>query len=345
MKMNNKSNFREWLNRTTEEVGAHSACCISMDDPKLKEVIDLNNKKVENWLKSGYHGEMEYLERMFPEKSNPWKTFPKAKSVILVAFTNKWGDPQAIHPFPHPQNNNPIGYISSYAKEIDYHIKGMQILESLRNRFGQDIDAEFAVDTKPVYERLFAVFGGLGVIGANDLLRVPDRINVRVFIGAIFLNIDLPSVIYKPIMPFKCEDCLACIKNCPTGAIKQGEAINSLKCISYLTIEKKSILSREEGLMINDWIFGCDDCSTVCPPKEKVDTRIPIDLSWLIKTPTGIIRRLIKNNATSYAGVTQLRRNAVVVLKNNYNSQSYDLLKWIEQNNKSELIQKQLKAW
>ena len=50
---------------------------------------------------------------------------------------------------------------------------------------------------------LTAIFGGLGEIGANDLLRLPDRINVRVFIGAMFVDVDLPNVIHSPSMPFK----------------------------------------------------------------------------------------------------------------------------------------------
>ena len=32
---------------------------------------------------------------MLPEKSEPWKTFPGAKAVIVVIFTNSWGDPKA----------------------------------------------------------------------------------------------------------------------------------------------------------------------------------------------------------------------------------------------------------
>ena len=39
-------------------------------------------------------------------------------------------------------------------------------------------------------------------------------------------------------MPFNCNDCFACVKNCPTNALSIGRPMNTLKCISYLTIEK-----------------------------------------------------------------------------------------------------------
>jgi len=338
-------NFKVWLNDTVKSFGGHSACCIRMDNPDLPDIINKNNVIVEKWLKKKSHGEMDYLERMFPEKSNPWKTFPKAKAVILVAFTNKWGDPEAKHPFPDINENSIIGYISSYAREIDYHHKGQKILHSLSCLLGKEVNAEIAVDTKPVYERLFAIFGGLGEIGANDLLRLPDRINVRVFIGAMFVDVDLPNVIHSPSMPFKCEDCLACIKNCPTNAITPNMPINAKRCISYLTIEKKSILTKSEGKLINDWLFGCDDCSNVCPPKEKIDSRIPIDLEWFLKTSSGNLRRLVKNNAVSYTSISQLRRNAIVILKNKNNSKANELIEWTRKNSNSKLVVDQINAW
>jgi epoxyqueuosine reductase len=192
---------------------------------------------------------------------------------------------------------------------------------------------------------MFATLGGLGIIGANNLLRVPDRTNVRVFIGTLFVNADLPNVIHDVKMPFGCEDCLACIINCPTDAIRPGKPIDAPRCISYLTIEKRSVLSRVEAEMMGDWIFGCDECSNVCPPKEKIDSRIPVDLAWLLKQPAGEIRRTIKGNATAYAGVTQLRRNAVAMLKLREDPVAKELLGWTARQSGSALIQEQLRAW
>ncbi len=337
--------FSAWLQQTARSVGAHSAACIRMDNPVLRRRIAENSALVDDWLKSGRQGEMAYLERMFPEKTDPWTTFPFARSVIVLTFTNQWGDPAATHPFPAPAPDALLGYISAYAREMDYHTRGQAMLAALKEQLGEGIEAEAAVDTKAVYERLLATVGGLGIVGGNDLLRVPDRTNVRVFIGCLFVDAELPEVIHKPKMPFGCADCRACIKNCPTGAIQFGEPIDARKCISYLTIEKRSLLSRKEGKMIGDWLFGCDDCSVVCPPKDKVDTRIPVDLEWLLKTPAGALRRLMRGNATAYAGVTQLRKNAVVILKQRDCAQAAALLRWVEKNTGSKLIQNQLTAW
>jgi len=341
----NKTNFSQWLKENAQHIGAHSAACLRMDNPTLKHGIHENNARVSEWLKAGLHGEMDYLERMSAAKADPWTTFPFAKSVIVLTFTNRWGDPGATHPFPLPGTDALLGYVSAYAKEIDYHTHGQAMLARLKGLLDQDIQAEAAVDTKAVYERLFARVGGLGVIGGNDLLRVPDRTGVRVFIGCLFVAAELPEVIHEASMPFACDDCLACVKRCPTGAIQFGKPIDARKCISYLTIEKRSVLTRDEGRMIEDWLFGCDWCSIVCPPRDKVDTRIPVDLEWLLKTPAAEIRRTIKDNATSYAGVRQLRRNGVVVLKKNPSPKAKELLAWVRKNTGSDLILQQMDLW
>ncbi len=341
----NKEDFKPWLKEATERIGAHSAACIRMDNPILRQRVEENNALVSAWLKAGMHGEMDYLARLYPDKADPWQTFPFAKSVIVIAFTNNWGSPEAVHPFPDPKPDALLGYISAYAKEIDYHANGQAMLAELKDLLGEGIQTEAAVDTRAVYERLFATVGGLGIRGGNDLLRVPDRTNVRVFIGCLFTDAELPEVILEPRMPFSCDDCLACIKKCPTGAIQFGEPINAPICISYLTIEKRGVLNRKEADMIEDWLFGCDWCSVVCPPRDKIDTRIPVDLEWLLKTPTAELRRLIKGNAVSYAGITQLRKNAVVILKKDDSPRSRQLLEWVEKKTGSELVRNQLTAW
>lgn len=338
----NMENFSEGLQAAARQVGAHSAACIRMDNPVLRRRFEENNALVAEWLEAGRHGGMDYLERMFPEKSNPWKTLPFAKSAIVLAFTNRWGDPAAKHPFPPPGNDALLGYISAYAKEADYHSTGHAMLDEIKGWLGDGMVAEAVVDTKAVCERLFAGVAGLGTVGGNGLLRVPGTASVRVFIGLLFVDAELPEVILEPRMPFSCEGCRACLENCPTGAIRFGEPIDARKCISYLTIEKRAPLDREEAGMIGDWLFGCDGCTTACPPRDTVDTRIPVDLEWLLKTPSARLRKLIKGNATAYGGVRQLRKNAVVILKNMGTPRADELLQWVRENSGSDLIRQQI---
>ena len=257
-----QDNFSAWLAEAARDVGAHSVACVRMDNPDLKRQIEKKHLQVADWLMLGMHGEMAYLERMLAEKANPWEVFPFAKSVIVITFRNRWGDPSVTHPFPAPAPDALLGYISAYARDVDYHVTGQAILAELKQQLGGEIHAEATVDTAAVDERLFATVGRLGVIGTNHLLRVPDGGDTRVFIGCLFVDIELPEVIHPIQMPFSCPSCSACVKNCPTGAIQPDQPLDARKCISYLTIEKRSLLSFDEGRSIGSWLFGCDDSET-----------------------------------------------------------------------------------
>ena len=332
--------FSRELEAAAKAAGAHSAACVRMDNPRLRRGIAENHRRVSDWLATGAHGEMAYLERMLAEKSNPWKTFPFARSAVVVAFGSGWGDPTAEHPFPAPGKDALVGYVSAYARGVDYHRRGRAILEALAGWLG-DGEHAVSVDGGAVYERLFAEVSGLGKIGGNTLLRVPGR-NTRVFVGCLFTERELPQVRPATPLPFPCEACQACIQNCPTGAIARGRPIDARRCVSYLTIEKRGLLEPEEERMIGHWIFGCDDCTSVCPPVDSADARIPVDLEWLLECPTGELRRLLQGSAAARAGPTRLRRNAVAVLKNIGTPRAHALLARARKNAGSDLVRQQI---
>ena len=338
--------FEHWLQEAVRECGGESACCLDLASAGLREKLEENGSYARNWIQSGYAGEMNYLERMLDDKTAPEKAFPGAQSVIVITFKNNWGNPEAEHPFPEVRPGEPLGYISAYAKEQDYHRTGHEILvrlqEKLAERFGE-LEGTPCVDTKPVFERLLAVLGGLGIRGPNDLLRTPEH-DVRVFIGSLFVSRQLPEVILEPKMRFPCTYCQKCSKSCPTGAIREDEVFDAPLCISYLTIEKKGVLDAAERKLLGGWLFGCDWCTVVCPPKDKIDTRIPVELEWLLKTPAGQIRRLLKGSAVEYAGVTKLRRNAVALLREDGGEKAAELLDWARENLKSPLVLEQIQA-
>ena len=68
--------------------------------------------------------------------------------------------------------------------------------------------------------------------------------------------------VYDP--PFegsRCGRCHNCIESCPTGAIVAPKVIDTGRCISCHTIEKEPT----EGIGLDGWIFGCDECQSCCP--------------------------------------------------------------------------------
>jgi epoxyqueuosine reductase len=206
------------------------------------------------------HGEMQYMERNINKRLDPTVLVSNAKSVISVLLNYFPGNPVLSTTAPK---------ISRYALSADYHtiIKTMlwQLLDSLRADFGE-INGRAFVDSAPVLERAWAQKAGLGWIGKNSMLINP-KLGSYTFIGELILDVDIePS---RTSIPNRCGSCTRCIDSCPTGAILAPQIIDAQKCISYLTIEKKSPLTTTEQESLNGWCFGCDICQEACPWNSK----------------------------------------------------------------------------
>jgi len=212
--------------------------------------------KVEQWLKSNYHGSMSYMERNREKRYNPALLVEKAKSVITVLYNYY---PKTI--LPEADNYK----ISKYAYGKDYHFvikeKLGRLLKKIENKTGSRI-ARIFVDSAPVLDRAWASKSGLGFIGKNTLL-INRKGGSFFFIGQIIIDIELAySDDTNPVN--YCGNCTACIDACPTRAIKPFE-VDARRCISYLTIENRDKIPEEFKGKTNDWIFGCDICQDVCP--------------------------------------------------------------------------------
>ena len=203
---------------------------------------------------------MQYMERNIDKRLDPTILVPNAKSIVSVVLNYFPGNPKISTVAPK---------ISRYALSADYHtiIKKMlwQLLDSLRTDFGE-INGRAFVDSAPVLERAWAQKAGLGWIGKNSMLINP-KLGSYIFIGELILDVDVePS---RASIPSRCGSCTRCIDSCPTGAIIAPQVIDAQKCISYLTIEKKSPLTTTEQENLNGWCFGCDICQEVCPWNSK----------------------------------------------------------------------------
>ena len=226
------------------------ACGIAKAE-KLQEHED----SLHEWLKNGYQGEMGYMERNIEKRLDPRELVKGTKSIICLAYNY----------FPNQLPNTTDPKIAKYAWGEDYHRvvkdKCYELLDWIRSQY-PTVHSRVFVDSAPVMERQWALKAGIGWIGKNSLL-LRKGVGSNFFLAEIFLDLELNNS--EPYSTQHCGDCTACIDACPTQAIVQDGVIDSNKCISYLTIEKRSELNPQEKEMLNNWVFGCDVCQDVCP--------------------------------------------------------------------------------
>ncbi len=168
--------------------------------------------------------------------------------------------------------------IARYAQGDDYH-KVMtkrlhRMADAPREQF-PDEQFKCTVDTAPILEREHAERAGLGWCGKHTLLIHP-RFGSWMLLGTIVTTLKLqtsseanyPVALLPP--SDHCGTCTRCIDACPTQCIANPDdtghrSVDAKRCISYLTLEHRSLIDLSLHEPMGDWIAGCDVCQSVCP--------------------------------------------------------------------------------
>jgi len=211
--------------------------------------------RLEQWLHSGMHGAMSYMERNFDKRLDPRLLVDGARSVISFMMNY----------FPEkeqPENGEPR--ISRYAYGKDYHLvikdRLFELISFIRENIG-DVHGRAFTDSAPVLERAWAVKSGLGWIGKNGNLIRPGA-GSYFFLAELIVDLELD---YDAPMTDYCGTCNRCIEACPTDAIIKPQVVDGSRCISYFTIELKDAIPPEMKGAFANHAFGCDICQEVCP--------------------------------------------------------------------------------
>ena len=222
------------------------------------------------WLDAGYAGEMEYMEQRREAYSHPSHVMEGTKSVVMLGSKYAKVRPGS------KADSQPAGRIARYARsEFDYHDVIHKKLKMAKRHFESiDTAARFrgVVDTAPLLEREFAQLAGLGWQGKNTML-ISKTDGSWFFVSALLTNLELEYD--TPFEANHCGTCRACIDACPTDAFVSPHRLDATKCISYFTIESKSLPAAEWREDIGDWLFGCDVCQEVCPWNRKTAAYLP----------------------------------------------------------------------
>ncbi|MBI1293083.1 tRNA epoxyqueuosine(34) reductase QueG [bacterium] len=283
--------------------------------------------ELERWLAEGRHGNMEWLARDPARRTDPELVLPGCRSVVVLGmnYLREEVDPRRTDHLPTPG----YGRISRYARTRDYH----RVIENALRKLARLIDQELVpgarsrpyVDYGPVMERPWAAEAGLGFIGKNTMLIHPQEGSFH-FLAVLLTTAELaPGPGRREVRG--CGDCRRCIDACPTGAITEPWRLDSRRCISYLTIEKKGALTDEESAMLNGWLVGCDICQDVCPyngararpvgESALGEPFVPAELRLvdLIQDAEGYLESLPASSPLRRVGAENLRRNALAELE------------------------------
>lgn len=268
-----------------------------------------------------------YLRDSAELRRDPARAFPWAKSMLIAAvpFVNIPPPPRTL---PRAKTPDTAGMIAGYATKTDYHLHGRRLMEKLLTCLEQTTSrtfcSEICIDTRPLQERTLAEAAGLGRIGRNSCVLCPGY-GSSCFIVSAMLDLELPDVT-AGCQARPCQSCGQCARQCPNQVIAATPADFKIKkCISSLTMEKRGLLTGEAMRLLGNNIFGCSVCTAACPDSSLPED-FPLDLEWLLLAPSAEVRRAIAGTPMEYAGVTLLRRNALIVLGNKETEVAYSLI-------------------
>lgn len=274
------------------------------------------------WLADGRHGAMEYLVRGRDRRADPRVVFPGAESIFCVLLPYPVGPAGSTHP------SGGVRY-ARYLQGPDYHQNLAERLErvmQIASAQETSLKWKVCVDTSAVLERSWAALAGLGWIGKNTMLIHPQHGSYS-FIGTVLM--DQKVGLGPRPLPDYCGSCDRCLRACPTQAFLQPRTLDSRRCISYLTLEKRGEWEMPVGdrAAVGSWVAGCDICQEVCPfnwkrvknsTVEKVEINVTQRRDWaeLLRETSEEYRARVAGSAMTRIKYPEFRRNLARALTN-----------------------------
>ncbi|HIF17584.1 MAG TPA: tRNA epoxyqueuosine(34) reductase QueG [Cycloclasticus sp.] len=292
---------------------------VGITDTQLSDA----EKQLNNWLDAGLHGEMHYMQKHGSKRTRPAELHEGTVRVISCRMDYL---PEPMQRTDELMDDPVRAYISRYALGRDYHKvirKKLQKLADLIEQKSGVFGYRAFVDSAPVMEKALAEKAGLGWIGKHSNV-LNKEAGSWFFLGELY--VDLPLPIDTPAEEH-CGRCTDCIDICPTQAIIAPYTVDARRCISYLTIELHGSIPEEFRPLMENRIYGCDDCQQVCPwnrfasltdegdfmPRNNLDS---IDLIDIFEWSEDTFLKRTEGSAIRRIGYESWVRNIAVALGN-----------------------------
>ena len=264
---------------------------------------------------------------------NPQERLPDARSVIVAVYDY----------FRERFPENLVGKVGRLYQSRSYiepptRLGGarVQLMRQFLEKKGIKVGRWFMISSG-VPDRLAAVRAGVGTIGRNTFVCMPD---IGTFVIIHTFIVDAELAYDAPAKGTHCSpDCRLCIEACPTGAIVDEFRLNPRRCLTFNHVvnvhnfrNTSPYIDSEIRPKMASWIHGCDLCQEACPRnRAKIEGEFPVN-AFLEETAkqfslTGLLRmdRETETKAVAPLLYTYMQerkyfqRNAAVALGNSGN--------------------------
>ncbi len=229
-----------------EERGYRGAVLPSDHAAQLKREIEgrLNRKEIDPAF---------YQKRLSHFRFDVSKSLPGARSIIIAAAPQ----PQRKVTFHSSGQTHSVIIPPTYYADTDN-----QIEEMLKDILGSN---GYQLFPAALPEKLLAVCSGMAKYGKNNIAYVEGLgsfVSPRAFLS------DMPtgtSEWVEPQVMKDCDNCKACLKTCPTGAIVPDRfLVHAERCITFFNEEPEEFPEWIDPAWHNS-LVGCMRCQLVCP--------------------------------------------------------------------------------
>ena len=223
---------------------------VGFDDCGVTRADALTDEEypLREWIRRGWHGDLDYMERNADKRMDPRLLVPGAKSVICC-----------VSAYPPP---NSVGGTAAYARTREYHKDIKQMLFALCERLG--IEGKCCCDTVPISDKHWAARAGLGWIGRHTLL-ITSQWGSWVNRGEIVTAEECSEYSeYSEYSDF-CSRCGRCVAACPNQALapEGPPMLNVTRCTAYYTTHHQREIPPD--IDPQGYTCGCDLCQLACP--------------------------------------------------------------------------------
>ena len=207
---------------------------------------------------AGLHGGMQFTYRNPDRSTDPGRLVPGAAALIVGAleFEADAGDP--------PSDAGPYARVAAYARS-DHYTALRTALETMAEPLrAAGHRAVVSADENGLVDRAAAHRAAIGWWGKNSNILVRG-VGSLVVLGAVVT--DAPIAPQDPTggVADGCGSCRQCLDGCPTGAIIAPGTVDARRCLAWL-VQTDGVFDPDYRVALGDRIYGCDDCSDVCPP-------------------------------------------------------------------------------